>query len=244
MDDLLPTAARAPLGHFVETLKERFHRDLHCLAVYGPVLRGEFNPKLSEVNVLVVLRQLGSPELKRLVEPVQLARRELLLEPLVFSLEDLRRSTDVFALRVLECQRRYQVLAGEDLLGTLFVSSEHVRLACEMEAKRIVLRLRQLYLVRPGLRPAWQEALVDNLRPLLRILSFCLELAGRTPPNSVNELLEQAQEAIGLDEGVLRRVLALRYEHRTEHRELEQLFEDYLENAVRLASFVDRLSRA
>ncbi len=242
--DALPATARAPLGLFVDSLKERFHRDLDCLAVYGPVLRGEFNPKLTELNVLIVLRQLGSAELRRLVEPVQLARHEVLLEPLVLSLEDLRRSTDVFALRVLECQRRYQVLAGEDLIGSLFVSSEHVRLACEAEAKRIVLRLRQLYLVRPGLRPAWQEALIDNLRPLLRILSFSLELAGRTPPQRVDELLDQAHEAIGIDRDVLRKVLALRYEHRPEHRELEELFEDYLDNAVKLASFVDRLSRA
>lgn len=242
--DALPVAVRAPLARFVETLREVFHRDLQTLAVYGPVLRGDFNPKLSDVNVLLVLRELDGPELRRLVEPVQLARREILLEPLLFSLEDLRRSTDVFALRILECQRRYQVLAGEDLLGPLFVSSEHVRLACEGEAKRIVLRLRQLYLVRPGLRPAWQEALIDNLRPLLRLLSFCLELAGRPLPTRVEELLEAAREVVGLDVDVLRQVLALRYEHRTEHRELERLFEAYLENAVKLASFVDRLSRA
>lgn len=231
------------LSKFVHELETSFGRDLLSICVFGSAAQGEFQVGLTEVNLMVVLRQVGASELRKLVPPIQAARKEFFLDPLVFTMEDLRTSTDVFPLRILQIRRAYGVLAGQDFINALFVNPEHTRLACEREVKATFLRLRQLYLVRAGLRPAMQEALVDSIQLMVRILGFALELTGHELPTRTESVLEAAKKIIGVEQSVMLRVLLLRLSgEKLEHSKLEELFVDYLGNVEKLARYIDRLS--
>ena len=225
-------------------LEASFTRDLLSVCVYGCAVQGEFQPGLTEINLLILLRQVGSRELRKLIPLIQSTRKDFFIDPLLLTLEDLRTSTDVFPLRLLQIRRGYQLLCGDDFIHTLFVNPEHTRLACEREVKGTILSLRHLYLTRAGLRPAWQQALVDNAPLMVRIIGFSLELTGHELPPCTEELLELAEKAIGIKQSVILRVLVLRLSgERLEHSDLEELYESYLESAEQLARYVDRLNR-
>ena len=233
-----------PLRQFVTDLEGIFARDLLSVCVFGGAAQGEFQAGLTEVSLLIVLHQVTAVELRKLVTPIQAARKDFFLDPLLFTMEDLRTSTDVFPLRLLQVRKGYQLLSGKDFIGTLFVSPEHTRLACEREAKITVLKLRHLYLVRAGLRPAWYDALIDNIQLMIRLIGFALELTGHEIPERTESLLELAEKEIGIKQAVLLRVLLLRLSgERLEHGDLETLYEQYLESVERVARYVDRLSQ-
>ena len=232
------------LKRFVAEMEGLFQRDLLSVCVFGAAAQGDFQPDLTEVNVLIVLRQVGAPELRKLVAPIQAARKDFFLDPLLFTIDDLRNSTDVFPLRLIQMRRGYQILSGQDFISTLFVNPEHIRLACEREAKTTVLRLRQLYLVRAGLRPAWQAALVDNIQQTVGLIGYALELTGHGAPGRTEKILDMAEREIGIDQAVMLRVLLLRLSgERLEHAQLETLYEQYLDCVEKVARYVDRLSR-
>ena len=131
---------------------------------------------------------------------------------------------------------------GQDVLEDIFVHDEHLRLACEREAKQMVLRLRQLYMLRAGLRPALRETLISTINPFLRLLAVALQLTGKNPPEELDQMLELASRQLDIPGDALLKVWSLRFStHPTEEAILTGLYEQFIECAVGLASYVDRL---
>lgn len=244
MASKLPPDIRQALTQFVDTLEQTFKSGLLSVVLYGSAARGDYVPASSDINVMVVLKEFDIPQLQRIVGPVQWARSEVRLEPFILTLEELRRSADVFPLKYMEIKRGYEVLAGEDLMSLIFVHSEHLRLACEREAKSMVLRLRQMYMLRAGLRPALREALIQHSNPFLRLAENALELTGKEVPEDREQMIELASQVVALEADVLFRLWTLRFAtNPPDQSTLTQLYEGLIRNAVTLASYLDRLAK-
>lgn len=231
------------LRRFVTELENLFNKDLRCVCLFGPSVQGQFIAGTTEVNVLIVLDNYQSSNLRQLAPAVQAARREFLLEPLLFTNLDLLDSTDVFPLRILQVKRSYRLLSGIDVLKELTIQPEHIRLACEREAKSIVMRLRQLYLIQSGLRPFWREALIESVTVLFQLLRCALELSGIAIPEEEEGLLELSEREMGVDPAAIMRVFLLKFQNdRNERQNLEQIFLQYLNTVECVSRYIDRLS--
>ncbi len=231
------------LRRFVSELQGLFKNNLRSICLYGPSVQGNFVAGTTEVNILLVLDQFESSNLRQLAPAVQSARREILLEPLLFTTSDLHASTDVFPLRILQVKRNYLLLSGIDVLKDLAVHPEHIRLACEREAKSIVMRLRQLYLIQSGLRPFWREALIESVTVLFQLLRCALELSGIAIPEEEQGLLELSEREIGVDPAAIMRVFLLKFQNdRNDRQNLEQIFLQYLNTVECVSHYIDRLS--
>jgi hypothetical protein len=122
-----------------------------CVAVYGSAAGEDFSPGHSDVNLLLVLREVSFADL-RLVGTT-LAREasaELrFATPLVVTREFLRDARDSFPIELDDIRERHRVLAGEDVLAGLRVNPDRVREQAEREARSKLLRLRALVIHRP-----------------------------------------------------------------------------------------------
>ncbi|MBI3926260.1 MAG: hypothetical protein HY319_12020 [Armatimonadetes bacterium] len=237
----LPERTRGELEHFVRQLEDICQRNLLCVALYGSPVKGSCAAGSSELPVLVVVERLESGDMRALLPPMDQARRAALVRPLVLTARELRRSTDVMPLELLEARQHYELLVGEDLLQTIFISDEHLRLACEREAKRLVLRLRQLFLTQSGLRPALAETVSSNYGLFLRLLSLAIELGTMESPSDSEALLSAAERALGLGRDTLLELGRLRSDSTIDRAEVLRLFETFHSAAVRLADYLDRL---
>ncbi len=239
----LPASVEVRLNDFVSELQQLLKAELLSVVLYGSAIRGDFVQGTSDVNLLIVLQRLGRAQRKILAEPVQRAWREARIEPMVLSWEEMRRSADVFPLTFRAIQRHYKIVYGQkDFVKQIFCHPEHLRLACEREAKTMVVRLRRLYLLRAGLRPALRETMVTNINPFLRLIRNALELTGKDPSEEVEQMLVLAQKHIKMPPDTLFRIWTLRFTDRPlEPEQLHQLFEDFLDCASGLAAYVDRL---
>jgi hypothetical protein len=230
------------LGRLLRELQKALQEDLISVALVGFDRSLAFEPESSEIRLLFVLAQVGARQLGGMVEPLVGSRRELRIDPMVYSRSDLQRSLDVFPLQIVDIKRGYEILHGPDVLAGVKLHRCDTRLAVEREIKTVLSRLHHLFLIRSGLRPAWQETIQDTVTQVIRLIGFCLLLAGQRPPAKVSDQLLAAQQYLGLQADVLSRAYELSIgKQRPEARELAQLFESYLENVGRLAHWVDQL---
>ena len=121
------------LSELVEKLKQAAGANLRSVVLYGSAASGEFHPKHSDLNVLCLLERLDAAELAKLTPAAAWWERKGHPAPLVFTLEELRRSADVFAIELLDIQASRRVLFGEDVFTGLDVPMSLHRQQVERE---------------------------------------------------------------------------------------------------------------
>ena len=83
--------------------------------------------------------------------------------PLIFTLDELRRSADVFAIELLDMKNHHRMLYGEDFLERLDVPLGLHRLQVERELRTNWLRLRQAVLAAPHKKNIQLRIMLDSV---------------------------------------------------------------------------------
>ncbi|HYC22104.1 MAG TPA: hypothetical protein VEI94_05345 [Candidatus Bathyarchaeia archaeon] len=232
-DERVSAVARA----LAQALGER----VVSIAVYGSAAGDEYAPGFSDVNLLIVLREVSFSDLRLI--GATLAREagpELRLStPLVVRPRFLERARDAFPIELHDIRDRHRVLHGADLLAGLEISHEALRRQAEREARGKLLRLRSLVITRPDDR-SLQQALAGAATTFLILMRNLLPPRAGVRPRGVALLDEFARER-GLRLPVLRRLETLRLAHAAwpvEH-ELDELLAGLLGEVESLVQSID-----
>lgn len=141
----------ARIAEVAGTLATALGERVVTIAVYGSAAGDEFSPAHSDVNLLLVLREVAFADL-RLIGTLlaREARSDLAFAtPLVVTPAFLAGARDSFPIELDDIRERHRVLAGEDVLASLRVAPERLREQAEREARAKLLRLRSLVIHRP-----------------------------------------------------------------------------------------------
>lgn len=133
----------ANLDRYVAELREAMGDALESVVLFGSVARGEAQEKVSDVNLLMLLRAADRATLVRGAPVAQRWRDEVGGVPLLFTADEWRRSADVFPIEVADMQDHRRVLLGADPVGGLRVSLTHLRLQVERELRGKLAQLRR-----------------------------------------------------------------------------------------------------
>ena len=138
------------IEQLVEQLKKALPDGLKSVVLYGSAAAGDHVSKRSDYNVLVVTEQLGLSELKALSKPASAWVKAANPPPLLFTLDRLKKSSDVFPIEFLDIKETHKILFGEDFLQDIEVHTENLRLELEHELKGKLIQLRERYLLANG----------------------------------------------------------------------------------------------
>ena len=109
--------------------------------------------------------------------------------PLLFTPEGLDSSTDAFPIELLDIQQSRRVLWGADLLASMRVHAEHLRLQIERELTGKLLSLRSRYLLAEGKPEAVTELMLRSLSTILVLFRAVLRLyQSDVPPKKLDAL--------------------------------------------------------
>lgn len=162
--------------------------------------------------------------------------------PLVFTLEELRRSADVFAIELLDMKQHHRMLFGEDFLAHLDVPMALHRLQVERELRISVIRLRQAFLRSRGRRSELADLMVASSSTFAALFRHSLIALGETAPDSRRSAADQLAVLVGFDPKPFHVVLDLREGKRdTRKFNYEQTFGAYLDAMMHVAEGMDRL---
>ncbi len=205
------------LEELVEKLEAAAGTNLKSVMLYGSAASGEFHPKHSDLNVLCVLEDLEAPALARLSPAATWWARKGHPPPLIFSLEELRRASDVFAIELLDIKAHHHILWGQDVFASLEVPMNLHRVQVERELRTNLLRLRQHYLTVPGDNKALLRLMtesVSSFAALFRHALIALDEPKAEPASGGShrkrEIIDRLAQLLGFDASGFHAVLDIR----------------------------------
>lgn len=226
---------------FAEDVQQVYGDDLLAVILYGSAASGEYVKGKSNINCLVLLKQVTLAELKKCRKHLHQWRKNAIVVPLFLDPAYLRSSTDVFPIEFLDMKERYRLLYGQDFLRDMEVSLGNLRFQCEQELKGKVLRLRQLYLEKADSIEALKSLMTKSISSFTVLFKALLRLKGVLAPQSTEDVLARLSE-LGLPKEALTRVSRLKREDTKLRRdELDLLFGQYLDEVQAAVNFVDQM---
>ena len=206
--------------------------NLAGLTAYGPVLDSDFDATRMTASSVLVLDQIDLSLLRRIAEHGPELGRKHLAAPVVMTPGYIRGSLDTFPLELLEIHQHHATLAGRDFFDDLTLQAEHVRLQCEREFKRILIRLRQGLLAASGRELAIEELELDIGQHILRTARGLLWLKGNADYASRDAVVSECERLVGESLAGIRGALELYGEHGM--RQFDALYHD-VESLARVA---------
>ena len=217
---------RTPVAFLLSRLREDLGENLSSLSVVGSALTGDFHPKHSDINTVLVVGRRSHDLLKQLAGYGKAMGRRRLRAPLLMTAEYIERSTDVFGVELLDFQLNHVVVYGTDPFVELSFRKEDVRLQCERQFKSALIKLRQGYvrgLGKPKIVSGLLMACIAELAVLLRAMLWLNDI---DRPREALATLVAAARTFEFDDQTVRRVMTLKLAHtRPAADEVESLFE-------------------
>ena len=241
--DQIPKTLQAPLEQLVESLKSDWADILISIVLFGDAARGEgFAIGHGPVNVAIILREVFIEELDKIAPLIREANREFGLATMIQTIEELNRSTDVFPIKFANMQQHHVLLYGEDVLSTLTISTDHLRLRCEQQLKNLNLRLRAFYIQRSTGASELRATLETSSAAFFADLETLLKLKTGKSPQSQAEIIEAASTEFGLPKDALMELLWLRRSNDAiAPTELKQKYATLMQAVQKAAQIVDQL---
>jgi predicted nucleotidyltransferase len=227
------------LDELVSRLKTASGNNLVSVVLYGSAAREEFHEQYSDVNVLVIFRDLGAEPLSALTPVIRWwTYEEKFTPPLMMTEVELRESADVFAIELLDIQNTHRTLFGEDIASAIQVPMNLHRVEVEHELRSTLLRLRQHLLLSPDNEGELKLVMAKSITGVLTLLRHALIALGDDPPRDKAKLAEHAGQVFGFDSQPLRRILALR-NNREHPVDTIEVYNSYMSAIGRVAHELD-----
>lgn len=226
-----------------ERLAESYGDALVSVVLYGSAARGEYQEGVSDLNVLVLLRDTAPATLRRGTAPAREWVGEGNPPPLLLGEEEWRRSADVFPIEISDIREAHRVLRGADPFVGVEVDRAHLRLQCENELKGKQIQLRERYLLSAGEPEELDALLRKSLSTFLVLFRTVLRLAGEEGARAPEEVVRRTARRAGFDPAPLLEILrARRGEVELRPGPDDPVVVGYLEAVGRVVDLVDGIS--
>jgi predicted nucleotidyltransferase len=179
------------LDEFVQKLKSSAGENLKAVSLYGSAVTGEFHSKHSDLNLLCILEKADAARMEALHTAIEWWLRQGRRAPLVFTLEELQRSADVFAIELLDMKTHHRMLHGEDALAEISVPLHFHAIQVERELRTDWLRLRQSILTAPKKGDAHLSLMTSAFSAFAALFRHALIALGEPPAANKREAIER-----------------------------------------------------
>lgn len=227
------------LQQLVQRLQTACGENLVSVVLYGSAAREDFHEQYSDVNLLLVLNDLGPSALQAITPVITWwTHEERLHPPMIMTRQELQESADVFAIELLDIKMVHRTLAGEDVVMSIDVPMNLHRVEVEHELRTTLLRLRQHLLLAPDKTDELRAVLAKSISSVTTLFRHALIALGEDTPHSKQKVLEQAGEVFGFNAQPLRSILELRNDP-NQPRSVLELYHAYLAAIGQVAHELD-----
>ena len=228
----------------VQKLEKALPTELKSVVLYGSAAAGDHVEKRSDYNVLVVTENLGLRELKAMSKLSIAWTKAGNPAPLLFTLDRLKKSADVFAIEILDIKQSHKILYGEDVVSELNISRRNLRLELEHELKGKLIQLRERYLTTDGKPKLVTELMIKSLSTFLVLFRASLRLYQDDIPAKKIHVLEALAEHISFDKDIFMEIEDIRTgKKKSRDIQPDELFERYLKTVEEVVDAVDSYIR-
>lgn len=231
----------AELKDLVAKLERAFSGRLVSVVLYGSSASGRHHDKLTDVNVLCVLKTITPAELAD-AEPVMRWWREKgNPAPLLMSEEEALHSSDSFPIEFHDMKEHRRLLFGVDVIADVKVDRKYHRVQLEHELRAKLIRLRQQGAQVLSDPRKLLGLCVDSVGTFCLLGRHALLVAGIQAKHERRAMVQQLGSAIKMDVSPFDALLDIREDKPGDAGDPGELFAQYLECIRRVVEFVDGL---
>jgi len=198
------------LDELVQKLKAAASDNLKSVILYGSAATEEFHSKHSDLNILCLVDLADAAHLEALHGPVEWWSRRGQRPPLVFTLDELRRSADIFTIELLDMKSRHRILYGENVLAEIQVPLHFHSIQVERELRTNWLRLRQAILAAPKKQKVYLELMISSFSAFAALFRHAIIALGEAPAETKREAIDRIAKFAGTDSAGFKTILGLR----------------------------------
>lgn len=194
-----PPPLKPVVSAFTNKILENLEDNVQTVLVYGSAAGAYYNHGISDINFVVILKNLDFSVLKASLGFVQGGRKHKISTPLFLTKEYILNALDVFPIEFSEIKEQHIIVFGEDIFKDLDIPLKDVRLLCEQQVKGKLLHLRQAYLNGGASPSILKNVLLSALRDLTPVFRQMIILKGQKPAEQKEELFGQVAGIFSLD---------------------------------------------
>lgn len=227
---------------FTETLTTALGQKLESVVLYGSAVTGEHTGKRSNYNLLVVTSTLGVAELDAITKPVKKWTQAGNPPPLMFTLDRLNQSADVFPIELLDIKDAHKILSGKDIINKIEVSTANLRHQLESELKAKLIQLRESYLLTEGKEKMIAELMVRSIASFQVLFRGALRCLEKDIPKTKQDVVEALSKEFEFDSTPFQKIAQLKAgELSLKEVACKSLFADYLKSIEIAVDAIDAL---
>ncbi len=225
---------------FLDEVLAGYRQPLHSVYITGSALTADFDPGLSDINSVFVLKQMDLQFLSVLAPLGKKHGKKGIAAPLIMTPDYIKRSLDVFPIEFLNLKLLQHKVLGEDIFRDIEIKQTDLRYQCERELKVKLIGLRQAYIRSAGDRKVLSENIIASIPAYIPLFRAIIFLLGKEPPINNSEVLATLHELTKIDTGAFQAVLRHKKERsRLSLQELDSLFRDYYNATEKLGDITD-----
>ncbi|MCL4402763.1 MAG: hypothetical protein M1436_08900 [Acidobacteria bacterium] len=198
------------LRKLTENLRAAYGERLISIVLYGSGAAGDRHAAYSDLNILCVLDRITPAEMRASGEVFRWWRKHGNPSPLLLTEQELRSSTDAFAIEFHDIRASRRVLWGQDFFADLEVDDSFYRARVEHELRAKLLRLRQKAAGMMADEAPLRRLLVDSVSVFCVLFRHALLLQGVDPGTRKRDILARAEAAFGIDAAPVTKLLDIR----------------------------------
>ena len=235
----LPGNIKKTIEGFIKSLKGIYGDDLISVILYGSAASGEYAGKHSNINIAVILKDTSLDVLSK-ASRILNKRKFLIMNPVFFTEEYVKRSTDVFPIEFIDMKENHVVLYGKDVLNEINIDVKNLRFQCEQELKSKIINIKRQYLMTTSTFML-KNLLFKSLTSSVHILRNLVRLKGKTPSYAKEEVLKAVVKEFDVDAAPLLTILDAKNRNaRISRQEVDRLFNFLVETLENVSDKVDR----
>lgn len=225
---------------YLKKLLDIHKENIVSIVLYGSATGKYFVPKRSDINLLVVFNELGFSQLKGSLKLIGAGINKKIRAPLFLSISHIQTSKDTFPIEFMEIKENNILLYGRDLFKDMKIDESNTRLFCEREIKGKLIRLRQAFLEVGVNKKAIKALMEESMYSLMPIFRAIIQLKGQKFSIDKESVLIELCNHYNLDRGIFLAILKHRLgREKIAYKDVEVLFEKYLNQIQKLAEVVD-----
>jgi hypothetical protein len=230
------------MNDFVSRLRAATGANLESVILFGSAVAGDFHPEFSNVNLFCVIRDGSFAALQALAPAVKWWDDQKQPPPLFMTRDEIKRSTDVFTIELMDIKEHHRMLFGEDVLQDLTIPTKLHRVQVEYELGEKLALLRQHLLLASGNDSRMWELLLRSVSSFATLFRHALMVLGHEAPVGKREAVQALSKQIGSDASAFLQVLDVR-EKKADRKKFDvaDVFSRYLATLERVTAAVDRM---
>lgn len=158
--------------------------------------------------------------------------------PLYLTEEYIKTSCDIYPLEYMKMKKNYNLIYGKDVLQSLIIPAENIRLESEQKIKGALIRLTQVILEEGDKRKKLIATARLAIEDLTAGLEGMLKIKGLTIPADTS-LLQEAEKQFNIDLHPFKEVAT--WCNKTRNKNIKKTLYDFYEKIEELAKIVDQI---